>query len=195
MSEWLPESGSLLEIGAGTGQHAAYLSRRLPGWRWLPTEHPEQLATLRAGLDGVDRTGLREPVALDVAGQWPDECFDAVFSANTAHIMHWPMVVSMFEGVAGALRPGGRFLLYGPFMNEGRHTAPSNAAFDRQLRSRDPGMGVRDLTELTALAGRVGLAGVAVIPMPANNFVLVFDKPGTAGSRGRGPGHDKETMG
>lgn len=171
----LPETGSMLEIGAGTGQHAAYLSRKLPGWSWLPTEHPAQFAVLVRGLDGAVTAGLRAPLTLDVLGQWPDERFDAVYSANTAHIMHWSAVEAMFAGVAACLEPHGCFFLYGPFSRAGRHHAASNADFDRTLRARDPEMGVRDLDAIDDLAARVGLARVAELLLPANNHMLVLE--------------------
>lgn len=174
----LSETGSMLEIGAGTGQHADYLSRRLPGWTWLPSEHPAQFEVLRRGLDGLVTAGLRAPLTLDVLGEWPGERFDAVFSANTAHIMHWDAVEAMFAGVAACLAADGRFLLYGPFLRAGRHHAASNAEFDRSLQARDPGMGVRDLDAIDALAARVGLNRVAELLLPANNHMLLFEHIG-----------------
>jgi cyclopropane fatty-acyl-phospholipid synthase-like methyltransferase len=175
LEAWLADRGSMLEIGAGTGQHADYMSRRLPGWRWLPTEHPAQFQILLQGLSGVETQGLRAPLKLDVQDHWPEERFDAVYSANTAHIMHWAAVESMFAGVARCLVPRGRFFLYGPFSRDGRHHAASNADFDRSLKARDPGMGVRDLDDIDALAARVGLARVAELLLPANNHMLILE--------------------
>ena len=172
--------GSMLEIGAGTGQHADYMSRRLPAWRWLPTEHPAQFEVLRRGLDGIQAPGLRTPLALDVCGRWPNERFDSVYSANTAHIMHWNAVEAMFSGVGSCLAPSGRFFLYGPFMQGGQHHASSNAEFDRSLQARDPGMGVRDLDDLDALAARTNLVRVAELLLPANNHMLIFEAKGQA---------------
>ena len=171
----LPARGSMLELGAGTGQHADYLSERLPGWRWLPSEHPEQLEMLRAGLDGVDRPGLRAPIALDVADAWPDERFDAIYSANTAHIMAWSEVEAMFSRESARLAEGGLFLLYGPFQRGGRHHAASNAEFDRMLKQRDPRMGVRDIEALDALAPDCRLHRTAELLLPANNHILIFE--------------------
>lgn len=176
---FLTEAGSMLEIGAGTGQHADYLSSRLPGWRWLPSEHPGQLEVLRSGLAGIDRPGLRAPIALDVAGVWPEEVFDAVYSANTAHIMHWAEVEAMFRGTAAVLRRGGRLFLYGPFRIGGRHHAESNAEFDRMLRQRDPEMGVRNLDALDRLAADLGMVRIAELLLPANNHMLVFEHSGS----------------
>lgn len=175
LEAWLAVHGSMLEIGAGTGQHADYMSLRLPGWRWLPTEHPAQFRVLLQGLSGIQTQGLRAPLKLDVQGNWPEERFDAVFSANTAHIMHWDAVEAMFTGVAACLAPRGRFFLYGPFSRAGRHHERSNADFDRSLKARDPGMGVRDLDDIDALAARVGLDRVAELLLPANNHMLILE--------------------
>lgn len=172
----LPEQGRLLEIGAGTGQHACHAALLLPGWCWKPSEHPEMVATLKAGLNGISPPNVEEPIALDVMDAWPQERFDAVFSANTAHIMHWPAVEALFSGVAAQLTADGRFLLYGPFMQDGEHHAESNAAFDASLRARDPGMGVRDLVALDELAGRTGLIRTAELLLPANNHILLFER-------------------
>lgn len=173
-------AGSVLEIGSGTGQHAVYLAGRLPDWRWQPSEHPAELATLHAGLDGIAPANVLAPVALDVAGEWPSGPFMAAYSANTAHIMHWPEVEAMFAGVGRMLASGGRFALYGPFNRDGRHTAPSNAEFDAMLRRRDPGMGLRDLAEIDALAQRNALVRIAELAMPANNLMLVFESRSAA---------------
>jgi len=167
----------MLEIGAGTGQHPRYFAELLPAWRWLPSEHPRQIDGLRAGLGGRAGGNLLPALPLDVEADWPEQRFDAAFSANTAHIMHWPTVEAMFAGVARVLKPDGQFVLYGPFMRGGAHTAPSNAAFDADLRQRDPGMGIRDLEDIDQLADRCGLARVAELAMPANNLLLCFRSP------------------
>lgn len=173
---WLPESGRILEIGSGTGQHAVFFAQALPKWRWQPSEHPDQLPTLRAGLDGHATANIEPPIALDATGRWPDAEFDAAYSANTAHIMHFPAVEAMFTGVSSRLKPGGLFVLYGPFARGGRHNATSNAEFDASLRARDPGMGIRDVEQLDRLAENNRLARIAEIAMPANNHILVFEK-------------------
>lgn len=174
--------GTLLEIGSGTGQHAVHLAGRLPDWRWQPTEHPAELATLRAGLDGVAPANVFAPIALDVAADWPAGPYQAVYSANTAHIMHWPEVEAMFSGVGRVLAAGGRFVLYGPFNRDGEYSAPSNAEFDAMLRGRDPGMGLRDLTDIDLAARRAGLERAAELAMPANNLMLMFESTGTGPS-------------
>lgn len=174
---WLPRSGRMLEIGSGTGQHAAFFAPALPLWQWQPSEHPNELPTLQAGLAGHDFPNIEPPIALDATGRWPDAGFDAVFSANTAHIMHFAAVEAMFSGVGSRLNSRGLFVLYGPFARNGRHRAPSNAEFDASLRARDPGMGIRDVERLDRLGEECGLDRIAELRMPANNHILVFHKP------------------
>ena len=173
----LPEQGCALEIGSGTGQHVRLFARELPNWRWQPSEIPAHLAQLQAGLgDQSDvQNTIESPIALDVAADWPNHSFNAIYSANTAHIMAWPEVEAMFRGVARHLRSHGLFILYGPFRFENRPFADSNAAFDLSLRSRDPAMGIREVEQLDALAHSVGLIRTAELALPANNHILVFE--------------------
>jgi SAM-dependent methyltransferase len=162
------DSRIVLEIGSGTGQHAAYFAPELPHLRWQASDVAEHLAGIR--MWGV------EPVELDIDKPWPGIDADAAFSANTAHIMAWPQVERMFEGVARVLPRGGVFALYGPFHYGGSPTSQSNARFDAMLRTRDPASGVRDFEHIQALAGRCGLAVIEDNAMPANNRLLVFRK-------------------
>lgn len=171
----LPARGRLLEIGAGTGQHAVFLAPRFPELSWQTSERRHELAGLAARVELEGRGRLPPPVELDVlAGPWPGRAFEAVYSANTAHIMPWPAVRAMFAGAAGVLARGGVFCLYGPFNVDGACTAPSNAEFDRQLRARDPAMGLRDRGELAGLAAQNGMEQQQCIGMPANNLLLVY---------------------
>ncbi len=156
----------VLEIGSGTGQHAAYFSAALPHLAWQASDVREHLAGIR--LWGV------EPVELDVDVPWPAVDADAAFSANTAHIMSWPQVERTFENLGAMLPAGGIFALYGPFNYGGRATSPSNARFDAMLRARDPASGVRDFEAVSALARRCGFALMEDNAMPANNRLLVF---------------------
>lgn len=174
---WLPRSGRMLEIGSGTGQHVTFFAPALPLWQWQPSEHPDEMSTLEAGLAEHGHANIEPPLALDVTGEWPDERFDCVFSANTAHIMHFPAVEAMFAGAGVRLNSRGLFVLYGPFSRDGSHNAPSNAEFDASLRARDPGMGIRDVEQLDRLGEACGLARIAELRMPANNHILVFHKP------------------
>jgi SAM-dependent methyltransferase len=154
----------VLEIGSGTGQHAAYFSAALPHLAWQASDRAENLP-------GIREWGV-EPVELDVAGTWPDVDADAVFSANTTHIMSWPQVEKMFAGI-GRLRVK-TFCLYGPFNYGGKHTSESNQRFDAMLRGRDPASGLRDFEAIVALAGKIGMALQEDNAMPANNRLLVF---------------------
>ena len=172
----LAGQGRALEIGSGTAQHVKYFARELPGWTWLPSEAPAQFETLVNALSDEAVDTIAAPITLDVAADWPGfvDTFDAIYSANTAHIMSWPEVEAMFAGVSRHLTAEGQFILYGPFKKHGRHHADSNAQFDASLRQRDPAMGVRELEALDALADSVGLVRVAEFAMPANNHLLVF---------------------
>ena len=173
----LEDCKRLLEIGSGTGQHAVYFAADLPHISWqtsdLAENHPGILAWLQeAGLANVE-----PPVCLDVlSDRWPNGQFDAVFSANTAHIMPVAAVEAMFRGVGRVLAPGGKFLLYGPFNYDGLFTSPSNERFDAWLKQRDPAMGIRDLAWLGGLAAAAGMVLVEDIEMPVNNRTLVWQK-------------------
>jgi cyclopropane fatty-acyl-phospholipid synthase-like methyltransferase len=172
----LSAGSRVLEVGSGTGQHVVFFAEELPETSWQPSDHPDGVAVVaervaRAGLGNV-----AAPLALDVdvAGAWPRGPFDAVFSANTAHIMAWPSVQRMVAGAAAVLAPGGRLLLYGPFNEGGAFTSPSNEAFDAMLRGRDPASGLRDLEQVDAVARGVGLEMVERTVMPANNRLVLW---------------------
>jgi cyclopropane fatty-acyl-phospholipid synthase-like methyltransferase len=161
----------VLEIGSGTGQHAAYFAPELPHLTWQPSDAAEHLPGIRMWVgDGA------APIELDVERPWPDVNADAVFSANTAHIMSWPQLERMFEGIGQLLPAGGVFALYGPFSYGGQHTSESNARFDAMLRSRDPLSGLRNFEDIDTLGERCGLTVVEDNAMPANNRLLVFKK-------------------
>jgi SAM-dependent methyltransferase len=171
----LAASGSVLEVGSGTGQHAVHFAAGLPHLAWQPSELPEHLPPLaeRVRLQGGEN--LRVPLALDVRDDpWGLAPVDAVFSANTLHIMAWSAVREFFRGVGGVLRSPGVLCVYGPFRFHGAHTSDSNAEFDRWLKARDPVSGVRDFEALDALARAAGLRFAADHAMPANNRTLVW---------------------
>jgi len=188
LRQWLPPQARVLEVGSGSGQHAVYFTRQLAGLQWQPTDRAEHLADLREritleGRDGLaPEARLTDPLQLDVdrAEQWPPGLYDAVFSANTTHIMGAASVPRLLAGAARVLTPGGLLLLYGPFHGGGVSTAPSNVAFDAHLRSLDPAMGVRDAREVTEQALSLGLEALADEAMPANNRTLIFRKRGAA---------------
>jgi SAM-dependent methyltransferase len=166
---------SVLEIGAGTGQHAVHFARQLPQLVWQPSDRREHLAGLVARIEAEGPPNLRHPLELDVIrAPWPDVEADAVFSANTLHIMGWAEVEALYRGVGRLLGPGGLLAVYGPFRYAGEFTTGSNAAFDRSLRQRDPSSGIRDFEAVDALAAREGLRFVADHAMPANNQLLIW---------------------
>lgn len=168
---------TLLEIGSGTGQHAVYFAPHLTHLTWQTSDRRDQHPGIRSWLDEAALENVLAPLALDVLlDPWPPGPFDAVFSANTAHIMSEAAVEAMFRGVGAVLIADGRFLLYGPFMYDGRQTAPSNADFDRWLRHRDGGMGVRDVSWLKEVAEASGLSLDEDLEMPVNNRILVWRK-------------------
>ena len=163
----------VLEIGAGTGQHAAYFAPALPHLKWQPSDRAENLPGIRLWREEAQTPGLAEPIELDVDHPFPRLNVDAVFSANTCHIMSWPQVERMFAGI-GAMASVKTFCLYGPFNYGGKHTSESNARFDAMLRGRDPASGIRDAEAITALAGKNGFRLAEDNAMPANNRLLVF---------------------
>ncbi len=181
LRQWIPTAARVLEVGSGSGQHAIHMARHLPGVRWQPSERNESLPGLarRVALEGqaglAPGARVAPPVALDVTdAQWPSGPFEAVFTANTLHIMPAAAVPHLLAGSARVLAADGLLLIYGPFRYGARHTAASNGDFDLQLRQLDPAMGVRDAEELQAEAARLGLQLQADAAMPANNRLLVF---------------------
>jgi len=166
---------SVLEIGSGTGQHAVHFARHLPHLAWQPTELGAGLGMLaeRVRLEGPPN--LRPPIELDVhAHPWPVGRVEAVFSANTLHIMAWDAVEDFFRGAGAALESPGVLCVYGPFRYRGAYTSDSNAEFDEYLRQRDPASGIRDFEALEGLAAAAGLELAADHAMPANNQTLVW---------------------
>lgn len=171
------DRSAVLEIGSGTGQHAVYFAPRLSQLTWYASDvadnHPGITLWLEeSGLDNVEG-----PLSLDVTqSDWPALDVDAVFSANTAHIMPWDAVESMFDGVGNLLQSGGLFVLYGPFNYNGSYTAPSNERFDQWLKERGAWMGVRDFEALNALAEKAGMRLSEDFDMPSDNHTLVWVK-------------------
>lgn len=184
LRQWLPAGARVLEIGSGSGQHGLFFAKALPRLHWQPTDRPITLMDLaeRIALEGgaglAPGAQVAAPLELDVdqADHWPMQRFDAVFSANTCHIMAAASVPNLIAGAASRLGPGGLLLLYGPFQDGGIHTAASNAAFDTHLRSLDPAMGLRDALEIRLWAEAHGLRARADLPMPAENRTLIFQR-------------------
>jgi len=167
----------VLEIGSGTGQHAVYFAAQMPHLLWHCSDRLENHPGIVEWLTEVDLPNTRLPLALDVAqATWPVMAVDAVFSANTAHIMSAESVQAMFDGVGRLLPTGGLFLLYGPFNYHGRYTSDSNASFDQWLKQRDPESAIRDFEQLNQWAEAVGMQLQQDITMPANNRILCWCK-------------------
>ena len=167
----------ILEIGSGTGQHAVYFARHLAHLNWHPSDIESSHASINAWRETAGLNNVHPPFRLDVTrADWPNAVYDGLFSANTTHIMHWPAVQSMFNGVGRILRPDGVFCLYGPFNYHGRFTSDSNARFDRWLKGRDPESGIRDFEAIDELAVENGMHLTADHEMPVNNRLLVWRK-------------------
>jgi SAM-dependent methyltransferase len=175
--------GDVLEVGSGTGQHAAAFARRAPHLVWWPSDVlPSHLASIDAWRRYTGLPNLRAAQRIDLADPawtWRDDtraggALAAILCINTLHISPWRVSQHLLAGAARLLRMDGRLFLYGPFKRAGRHTAASNAAFDASLRAENPEWGVRDVAELDALATGHGLVLVETVPMPANNLVLAF---------------------
>lgn len=178
LQQLLPGRGHVLEIGAGTGQHAVHFAPHFRQLSWQPTERPEHVKGLNARIRQQGGANVLPALELDVRGAWPDHHYAAAYSSNTAHIMSMEEVSAMFAGVGARLSRGGVFCLYGPFNLDGGYTSRSNEEFDRGLRERDPAMGLRDVEALGALARHNGLGLEARRELPANNQLLVFRAEG-----------------
>jgi len=175
-----PATGTVLEVASGSGEHAAHFAAALPGLMFQPSD-PDGVrrASIDAWCAGI--ANVRPALALDAAGDaWPAGPFDVVLCCNMIHIAPWAAAEGLLAGAAKVLGlgqvlgQGGALLLYGPFRRGGAHIAPSNAAFDADLRARDPAWGVRDLEDVDALARRAGLGGPEVVGMPANNLCVIW---------------------
>lgn len=165
----------VLEIGSGTGQHAIHFARHLPHLTWLPTDLAQALPGIRFWVEEAALPNVEPPRALDVTARvWDVGQADAVFSANTIHIISMDAVRAMFAGVGRTLETGGLFAVYGPFNYAGEYTSASNARFDEWLKARDPGSGLKDVEDLNALAGAAGMTLMRDFPMPVNNRTLVW---------------------
>ena len=176
LSSLAREPGTLLEIGSGTGQHAAWIAPQLPHIRWQTSDLPDNLPGIQAWLDDVRGKQLPRPLVLDVAGRWPERRYQYLFTANTFHIMPAPLVSRCIEEGAAALKGGGRFFVYGPFRVDGSFTSDSNREFDIWLRQRHPAQGIRDLEWVQSLMTQAGLTLLEQREMPANNFLLAFER-------------------
>jgi hypothetical protein len=178
LSQVLPERGVVLEISSGTGQHVVHFARAMPNLIWQPSERDDDcLRSIVAWLSVEQLPNVRAPLHLDVsASPWPIASAAALVCINMIHIAPWSAAQALFRGGEGLLSGGGVVCLYGPFRRQGRHTSPSNEAFDELLRRQDPDWGVRDLDEVARLADTAGFDLLQTHEMPSNNLTVVFRK-------------------
>jgi cyclopropane fatty-acyl-phospholipid synthase-like methyltransferase len=174
LREYFADRAHVLEIGSGTGQHAVHFAAALPQLSWQCSDRAENLPGIRLWLDEAALPNTPVPIELDVAGAWPVMQFDAVFSANTLHIMAWKDVRELFAHLPAATTKNALLVIYGPFNVDSQYTSDSNAAFDRSLKARDPQMGIRDVAAVDALAEVAGFRLLEDRAMPANNRCRVW---------------------
>lgn len=175
LREFLPERATILEVASGSGEHGVHCAAAMPGWQWQPSDpNPDARESISAWREHAGLDNLRQPLPVDVAGIWPHGAFDAVVAINLVHISPWEVTEALMARSAERLVKGGVLFLYGPYRRNGRHTADSNAAFDADLKARDPRWGVRDLESVVAEAQQYGFMLEQVIEMPANNLSLVL---------------------
>jgi len=182
LREVLPESGRVLEVASGTGEHATHFARLFPRLDWQPSDpDPEARASILAWSEAAGLPNLHAPIALDSASnQWPVQSADALLCINMVHISPWRSTEGLMRGAGRVLAGAGApLILYGPYRRPGVPTAPSNEAFDASLKARDPQWGLRDAEDVAAEAGRNGLRLDKIVEMPANNLTLIFrrDQP------------------
>lgn len=180
----LPDRGLALEVASGTGQHVAAFAAALPGWTWQPSDlQADHFDSIMAWCQQAGVRNVRAPVRLDVlAPRWPSarpafaELFSLVYCANMLHIAPWACCAGLMQGAARYLAPGGRLVTYGPYLEDNVPTAPSNVAFDANLRQRDLAWGIRRLDDVAREAAHAGLRLAARHALPANNLLLVFER-------------------
>jgi cyclopropane fatty-acyl-phospholipid synthase-like methyltransferase len=167
---------SVLEVGSGTGQHCVYFAKELPHLTWQASDQSMYLPSVSAWIDDAKLANTPKALKLNVDLDWPEDKYQAIYSANTVHIMSWEMVLNFFKGVGQVLDKGGVFILYGPFNYQGQYTSQSNAHFDLLLKDNNPLSAIRDFEALNQLAQKVGLSLVNDFAMPANNRILCWEK-------------------
>jgi hypothetical protein len=178
LKDVLPETGTVLELAAGSGQHTAYFAGHFPNLTWQASEPEEEYRrSIQAWIQRDELTNAPPPLELDTrADAWPIDRFDAVLCCNMIHISPWESCTGLMAGVGRGLSPGGALIFYGPFSIGGEHSAESNREFDESLKSRDPSWGVRDMADVTALAADHGLAFDHKVEMPSNNLCVIYRK-------------------
>ena len=178
LRDWLPPSGLVLEIASGTGEHAVHFARAFPRLEWQPSDvEPLALSSIESWRADSGLANVREPVVLDAASSiWPIDRADAVLSINMVHISPWESALGLLDGAARLLAPGAPLILYGPWLTDKLETAPSNLAFDADLKRRDPRWGLRRVEDFAAEAAKRGLELSDERAMPANNRMLLFSR-------------------
>jgi SAM-dependent methyltransferase len=172
----LPTTGVILEIASGSGEHVVHFARNLPSLVFQPSDpEPEALLSVAAWVKDAQVTNVRAPIVLDASQlPWPIGSADGIICINMVHISSWDATIGLITGAAAILPPGSPLYLYGPYRRKGIATSPSNEAFDRNLRDRNPTWGLRDLEAVAAIAQSVGFSAPTVTEMPANNLSVVF---------------------
>jgi SAM-dependent methyltransferase len=189
LSRWIEDKpGNVLEVGSGTGQHIIEFARKAPHLLWWPSDYdPRNIESIDAWRQVSHVQNVEPARHVDVCAlEWglsPEDSatlsdLTAIFCANVIHISPWRTARGLMWGASQRLHPGGRLFLYGPFKQDGRHTAPSNEAFDQSLRARNPEWGVRDINDVRNVAEEHGLMLAEIEPMPANNMILIFERRG-----------------
>lgn len=178
LKDIFPEQGIVLEIASGTGQHAVHFASNLPNIIWQPSDiDPELRKSVQAWHAEFKLQNLNTPVHLDVTSEnWPIDVADAMMCANMIHIAPWEACIGLLEGAGRILPEGGILCMYGPYKVGGKHTAPSNEAFDQSLRARDASWGIRNLDDVALEARRRGLHLIKTVKMPSNNFCVIYKK-------------------
>lgn len=173
---YLQPGFEILEIASGTGQHAVHFARLNPHITWQASDRAENLPGIQTWLDYAQLPNLCRPIALDVRGEWPNKSFDLVFSANSLHIMGDSEAELCIRGAAQCLKPGGHFIVYGPFNYNGDFTSESNRRFEQWLKQNNPRSGIKHFEVVNDIADQSGLQLVDDVAMPANNRILIWQR-------------------
>jgi hypothetical protein len=178
LADWLPNTGLVLEIASGTGEHAVFFAERFPALEWQPSDvHPDALSSIAAWREAAALPNVRPPIVIDAREpDWPIERADAVLSINMVHISPWPAAIGLIEGAAKLLSANAPLILYGPWLQAGVAAAPSNLAFDADLKRRDPSWGLRLVEDFAGEAEKRGFELLETRPMPANNLMLLLHR-------------------
>lgn len=178
LAEWLPRSGTVLEVASGTGEHAIWFAERFPGLDWQPSDmHPDALTSIAAWRDSAGLPNVREPIVIDASAEnWPVASANAVLNINMAHISPWAASLGLIAGAARILPIGGPLMLYGPWLKDDIETVASNLAFDADLKSRDPEWGLRRVEDFAVAAAKKGFSLTDLRRMPANNLMMLFER-------------------